>query len=241
MIVFCCGMPRTGSTLQYLLTKEIVESCKNGRVMGFVNDNETFLERLQCIDVEREVVAIKCHRYLAAFDEVFVRGHGKAVFVYRDIRDALVSRLNHLDIDFDYKIARSFIVSSLKFYDAWTATPNVHVTSYEAMTADVMSEAVSIGGHLGIAIPNELAAALADKYGIDQQRQRIQEFDYAREGVRTNTSVYDPETQLHQNHIHSGASEQWRSSLTEEQVRFVESLAGEWLTERGYRVSNAVS
>ena len=68
--VICCGMRRSGSTLQYQLAKAILAAA-----------------RVDC-------QVLKTHRMTAEQKRWITAGDAKCLYIYRDIRDVVVSQLN---------------------------------------------------------------------------------------------------------------------------------------------------
>ena len=67
MLIFCCGMNRGGSTLQYQIVAEIVESNNLGIALGWIGSpNRATLKSLDNIAHRRDKFAVvKCHQYTA--------------------------------------------------------------------------------------------------------------------------------------------------------------------------------
>ena len=238
MWTFCCGMPRSGSTLQFLLTKALVESTPNGESLGFVNNPEQFLSERARLDGQMHNVVLKSHRFLPEFGEVFEQQEGKAVYVYRDLRDAVVSINKQRNMPFDYGHAQHFVTRALAMYEDWQAIDNLHITSYERLVSNTKDEIWRIAEYLGISITDDIATRIDAEHGLEMQASYINSFDFESDGIKKASAKYDPETQLHYNHINSGASDQWRTQLNREQIVFIESLAGDWLDRKGYKLES---
>ena len=84
VLVFCCGMYRSGSTLQYQLAGEIVEFVKKGRLAGYwgdwgkgVSSNE---EKARLMG-EKGLVIVKNHTYERETGKMISEGKAKAIYV----------------------------------------------------------------------------------------------------------------------------------------------------------------
>lgn len=236
MWVFCCGMRRAGSTLQYQLTAEIIESQGVGRPLGWVRPQQ--IPQLQADYGAKEgFLVVKCHSYIEEATELFSRGEAKAIYVYRDIRDVVVSGMNKNKKSFWQVISSGFIRMILKEYYKWNSVDDILVSKYETMVADLRQEVLRIADYLGVNLDDSLVDRLSEKYAVDKQKRRIQSFDYESHGVRDGRSVYDPISLLHRDHIHSGKSEQWKTALSHFQVGLLENMAYDWLVDRDYPIS----
>ena len=112
MWVFCCGMVRSGSTVQYQLTAEIVESVGVGRALGCA-EREQFSQLQTQYMGEKGFLVVNCHKYFEEAAELISEGEAKAVYIYRDIRDVIVSIMNKNKTSFWQIIRGSFIESTL--------------------------------------------------------------------------------------------------------------------------------
>ena len=237
MWIFCCGMPRSGSTVQYQLTKEIVETQLKGKALGHVSLGK-FDKMYHQYHTKNEYVVLKCHGFPPAARQLFAKGEGKAIYVYRDIRDVVVSKLNKRQFNFEKVNVSHLLKKNLRRYYQWQSVDDILVSKYEEMIEDLQREAIRIGDYLGLHLTEQFVEQLAQKYSMEKQKQRIANFDYQNYGIETKVGVYyDPESLLHDNHIYSGKSEQWKSELSSLQVAFIEAKAGDWLVDRGYHLS----
>lgn len=239
MWIFCCGMHQSGSTVQYLLTKEIVESNGKGKAIGFLGKRQ-FGELYHQYGHQYENIVIKSHRFVPDAIPLFEKGEARAIYVYRDLRDTIVSAINKNNCKFNYFNISNSIKNKLKQYYQWQSVNHILVSRYEDMITDLQEEARRIGQHLGIDVSEDFASELAQKYSLEQQKKRIASFDYEKYGVKFKPNVYyDPETQLHNNHINSGKFEQWKTELSPLQVAFIEARAYDWLIAHGYPISQS--
>ena len=237
MLVFCCGMMRSGSTLQYQLAAEIVELAGVGRRMGWI-DSKCIHQIQNRHNRDECFIIAKCHNYFKEVGDIFSRGEAKAIYVYRDLRDVIVSLMNKFDQSFWQIVKEGYIETILKAFYDWTRFENILVSRYEIMIIDLSREVAKIADYLGVVLDDSVTRQLTEKYSIDQQIKRIQSFDYEHSGTRLRTGdMLDPATLLHANHIFSGSSGQWESALTKIQICLIEDKAYQWLVEVGYPIS----
>lgn len=232
MWIFCCGMKRSGSTLQYQLTAHLVEMAGKGTRVGWT-------ERFEDAQAEHAGVAgwkvYKNHNYSPAMGAELARG-AKGVYVYRDLRDVFVSFMHKQNAPFERLWKRDVLRDLVENYTLWTQQPNMLVTRYETMMADVPGEVARIAAHLGIHLSAEDAVRVADEYSVDKQRERLQHVDVLERNERIKSVGFDPHSLLHQNHIsgENGQIGQWQTALTPSEIARIEAKYGLWLKKHGY-------
>jgi hypothetical protein len=239
MWIFCCGMIRSGSTVQYEITQDIIETQAGGKGLGFVRPQQ-FIDLSSRHDAREQHFVIKCHAFIADALPLFVTGQARAIYVYRDLRDVVVSMMRKQRRDFDSRWVRGLLRNCLTASREWQNVGHILVSRYEDMVGDLRGEAHRIAEHLGMQISDQYARELADKYALEQQKRRIQGFDFRSVGIRTESGSWmDPKTLLHDDHIHSGASGHWKTKLLPLQVAFIEACAQDWMVRHGYSLSQS--
>lgn len=235
MLILCCGMVRSGSTLQYQLASELVTTTAAGKPLGWISDRQ-YSQLITAHENHAELLITKCHDYSSEAGDLVSDGKAKAIYVYRDIRDVVVSKLNKNGHSFRSLIQSGFVERVLKNDSRWNSTGSILCSRYEEMTMDLNREVRRIARFLGLRIEDALVRLIAEKYSLENQVGRILSFDYETKGVRGGRSLYDPSSLLHRNHIFSGKSGQWKTALTGIQTAALEYRAHEWLEDRGYPV-----
>ena len=238
MWVFCCGMQRSGSTLQFQLTAHLVEAVGLGRRVEWVRPGD-FPNLRDQVAAEPGWKVFKIHVCTPEMAAEFHRDNAMGVHTYRDLRDVLVSTMRKYQRTFDDLMASGFLAHCLDQHQQWTALPHVLATKYEDMIANLPAEVERLAAHLGIAVSADTCRQIAEEHSIDQQRARIEESTRTgdlREGI-VKGMFYNPVTNLHTNHIHEGAVGAWTQILDASQVARLESEAGDWLVAHGYELA----
>lgn len=244
MWIFCCGMLRSGSTLQYQLTSKIVESKRVGKRLGFIPviDRASLDSLLRSHSVnETDYLVVKCHQYTNEAAELIQNDEVKVIYVYRDIRDVVVSMMKKESKTFEEIVKSNFIKQDcLGSFHKWNSIKGILISEYKELTEDLKPEILKIAAYLEIDLDEQSVNEIADSYTFEQQKQRIQKFDYQQQGIQGDSSnvMYDPTSLLHHNHINSGKSGQWRDCLSQEEVFEIEKMTFEWLISRGYPLSS---
>jgi len=238
MWIFCGGMPRSGSTLQFQITAQLVEDAGLGKRLEWVKPADFGRLRKQHQNDPGWKV-FKTHTCTEKMEKEFHRGNAKGVYCYRDLRDVVVSTMRKFDLAFEKLWDLGFLDDRFREYQKWTALPQVLISKYEEMVADLPGEVERIAAHLGVAIPAEKCAAIAAEHTIERQKSRIEEAKKSgelREGA-VQGILFDPTTNLHTNHIHDGAVGGWKEILTREQIERLETKAADWLRAHGYELT----
>lgn len=243
MWILCCGMNRSGSTLQYQIVTKVAEFLPNVDIVGWVRPGQAHEVFGSATDSHDEWHIAKLHDYdepTAAFCRKF---HPKVIYIYRDLRDVVVSLMNMQGWDFDAPEIDSTIDLILLNYEGWTQVPGALVSRYEEVMAEggLSAEVQRIAAYLGVQLSHQQVEQIAAAVSLPAAKRSIENFDYETNGLelpdfQLNTRL-NPHTMLHDRHIHSGATEQWRTALTPVQVALLEVWTGEWLVARGYALA----
>jgi len=237
MWIFCCGMPRSGSTLQFQITAQLVEEAGLGKRIEWAKPADFGKLRKQYA-AESSWKVFKTHTCMGGMEKEFQRQNAMGVYVYRDLRDVVVSTMRKSNDSFEKLWDIGFLEDRFEEYRKWTSLPKVLASKYETMIADLPKEVERIAAHLGIAIDAAKCTAIAAEHTIERQKERIEEVKKngeLREGAVKGT-FFDPATNLHTNHIHEGEIGGWKKVLSREQVERLEAKAGGWLAARGYEL-----
>jgi len=238
MWIFCCGMQRSGSTLQFQLTARLVEVAGWGRRVEWAKPERFGKLRRQFANDPCWKV-FKIHVCTDQMAKEFQRGNAMGVYTFRDLRDVIVSTMRKYELSFDKLMGGNFLDNCLEQYRRWTALPRVLTSKYEDMIANLPREVERIAGHLGVALSAETYQQIAAEHTLAQQKERIEasiKKGELREGV-VKGMFYDPNTNLHTNHIHEGAVGGWKEVLSPGQAQCLEDKTADWLVAHGYELA----
>lgn len=240
MWIFCGGMPRSGSTLQFQITAQLVEDAGLGKRIEWARPAEFGRLRKQ-YQYDPSWKVFKTHTCTERIEKEFRRGNAKGVYCYRDLRDVVVSTMRKFDMPFEKLWTMGFLEDRFREYQTWTALPHVLVSKYENMMADMPGEIAKIAAHFGIAVDAAKCAMLATEYSLERQRERIE--DAKKRGELRQGPVdgvlFDPQSNLHANHIQGGKIAGWKEFLSTEQIERIEAKAADWLGAHGYELTAA--
>lgn len=239
MIVVCCGMPRSGSTLQFNVVWQVAEAAgTGGRVDWRIgSDWERRGEHLAAMAEDERLHVLKMH----ALPDVLRRlaetsGGVRFVYVHRDIRDVVAS----LRIKFGYGIPKAIRrLGESVALEGWLAVRpegEVLVQDY-ALLLTALPEAVrEVADFLGARLPEAEVARIAGALGIDRAYVRSRARKVAFEGVRRRLNFLlgrgavfaDRELMLHPEHVseHRGQIGIWRERLSPPEIEAIEEALG---------------
>ena len=242
MHVFCCGMLRSGSTWQYMVASHLLEAKKGGKRLGFMNDEQAFLDYDRTQGQDGSWQALKMHTPRQAFADVLNAGRAKALYSFRDLRDVVFSAIQMKGTTFDEFVLKEERVRHLIEHDAfWRAQPATLIQSYEDITQRPAESIRRIAQHLEVSLEAGEAEKLAAEFSLEENRKRAEALaeDRGKWHVFRKPRSFDPQTQLHWNHIQDGRSGRWHELATPAQVQHLATLCGAWLIERGFETSLA--
>jgi Sulfotransferase domain len=237
MLVICCGMMRSGSTLQYQIATELVEKAGKGIGLGEVRDADC--RQLLDAKPENQMQVVKLHqlRHLKGVKEAIAQNQARCIYSYRDIRDVTYSLVRMRNSTFEKVIFQTQEIKECidNFY-AWTALDNVLISRYEDMIADLVNETLRISHHLGLACSLEDAQTIADQFNLKKQRSRIEQWQAAKQ---EGASGYEPKSMLHANHINSDRLQNASTKLSALQIAYLENMTETWLKSQNYTITSS--
>lgn len=226
MLVICCGMQRSGSTLQYQIASALVEASALGNAAGW----DWSSADPSMTDTDRPIYVIKAHLPNPDFESQLRAEHTRYVYCHRDIRDVIVSLIDKYGPMPDHKIEEHVRVYALEPYSHFTRCAHVLVSRYDEMTADLAGEVRRIASFLGVDAHEDTTRSIASSLSLEEQRGYIRRQDWS------DGREWDGRTLLHRNHIVDGRTGKWRERLVPRQIDLIHRCAGEWLLAHGYEV-----
>lgn len=232
MWVFCGGMKRSGSTLQFQIAAHLVEWAEVGRRVEFVPPAQFPVVRDK-YEGEYGKLVFKSHFCTPEIKAEFAAGRAMGFYVYRDLRDVIVSLMHKNSCSLQSLLVRNVPEECVREYENWTTLPGMLVMKYEEMVTDPVSSVRRMAAHLDIDISDKDCWDIAERHSIAAQRKRMESL---RSGLaETGKTVgYNPESLLHHNHIRSGEVGLWRRELARSDVVLIEQRVGDFLKHNGY-------
>lgn len=240
MIVICCGMSRSGSTVQYQIVKEILERNDIGRGEGLLKAPNLVRKYANSPNIH----AIKSEQPIPEALELFLKDPMKIVCfgIYRDFRDVFVSLMNffsarkqhfgnRVDLtgSFDEVLAGSGR-QAIAWQTWWESTDMVMWFRYSIQHASNFVPMIATVGMIltGDPLPSNQIVDIGNQFDRNKQLQRIQH----------QKAWISDKTMLTRGHISKNAGKPgaYKMLLTDEQLCEVEKLGGKWLLAHGYKL-----
>jgi hypothetical protein len=227
--IFCAGMRRAASTLQYQIVRALLAETGAGISIGW-QIHQNWPQILAEYGGRLDYVALKTHAYRDQY-----RGHGKTVYIYRDLRDVAVSLMNKYDHPFERALVE--IPAILADHYGWLTMPDLYSHRYEDLITagdrGLVRMVEKLAAFLELDIGPTEVETIAMCHTLEAQKERLRQIDWT--GAALGRRIRrDPETTLHQDHIISGAVGQWQGRLSPAEVADVEKLGLKYLMENGY-------
>lgn len=232
MFIFCGGMFRSGSTLQYQIVSQIVEDFGLGeRITWHSPDN--FPEIRRSHGSKHRVLVFKAHELTSEMEQEVEINGAIIMTVHRDIRDVVVSAMKKNRWSFRKIWRNNRLNYWTKRFDKWAQQPQAHIFKYGDLITDLPQTVQTIANQLGLAISHSQATELAKQYSIENQKKRTSEVDAKQKSGALNTK-FDPHSLLHHNHIATGGIGEYKTFLKPHQISATEKQCSAWMSRWGY-------
>jgi len=245
MDVLCAGMYRACSTWQYEVIAHLVEHHGGGRRLGYLTGAQ--YAALIRGDAGHGSLApgtawrvLKSHEGDRCFARALAEGRAVAVYAHRDVRDVVFSLMHKRGLTFEQLLRQGMLHQILANDRFWTRQPGVLIQRYDDLLADPVGGVLGLARHLGIALTDGEAAAIAAAYSLESNKARTEALRRRLEQAGLdlneagNTQICDATTLLHWNHVRNGGSGSWLTQSTPAQRAILDRLCARWLSARSY-------
>lgn len=240
MWVFCCGMFRSASTLQFQITSRIVKDQGLGQQIGWI-DAKRFAEVRKECESNSGFKVIKVHLCTNEIAEAFHNNEAIGIYTFRDLRDVYASYMSQRMKPFHYLWNEGLLDTCLESHRWWTSLPHILVSHYEDLVADLPGEVQRIANHLGVTLNGETCEQIASDYSIEHQQKRIHQFKQTLLKTERNpddhreiVDYHDENSLLHVNHIHSAKTGRWQAELTDTEAATIVNYVKDWCALNQY-------
>lgn len=220
-------MPRSGSTLQYRIVKEVVKHKKKLIDVGWIEKKDIKgIVRLH--ENTENVILIKTHDYIDEISHFVNEKHLFVITSHRDIRDIFVSLMFFHNRPFENVFSKKALSKMMFNYKKWTQHQNVFCRRYEDFFNNISIEVKKISHFLSIELSDieiKEILELLDKKNATKDIEK---------------GKFDQETLMHQNHINNGNWGQWETQLTDIQIGIVQYYSKRWLLQNRYPLKKSV-
>jgi len=224
MLLICGGLMRTGSVAMFQVMREIVE--RNGGyapVLRHGEEAEQFDATAKHWAEDKKPLVLKLHRWRDSLEGLDTR----VVMTIRDMRDVTVSLMNFRGGGFEAALHSGAFKGNLDGQEEWEKTVPKHKllkVRYEDFVMDRPRTTLQVARFMGINIPGPEAVEIERKWNLQANKLR------AKEGHSIDSIEY-----MSERHIQSGATGQWQTELTPDQIMDVQKRVGlKWFLDNGY-------
>ena len=229
--IICAGARRSGSTLYYNIVSKIVELSNSGLRTEYVKP-EDFEQVYEKYNSYKGYKVFKTHKLTERMQEA-VGSEGMVFHTYRDVRDVVVSRINKGWLkNLTKESVRKVIDNYLTEYYDWIECPvfknNFHSRQYENFYDNIYDEILFVLEKLDIKLEESNLREIAAQLQI-QNLKKAQT-----NNLQVGKNTFDSTTLLHEDHVFSGATNQFKKVLSKEIVWWIEAGAASWLYLNGY-------
>ena len=172
MLILCNGMIRSGSTLQYNLTRALLERLGLGRGEGWLASDvlENAQSRLDRWAAASRWHVLKTHRLPSYITELIDRHAARVCYVHRDLRDVAVSAKRK----WGYRDETLYgaLTEAVENYYAVERLGPVLQQRYDEVVRDLPQAVVEISEFLSLQVSPPTVVAIAAEQSLEQARAR---------------------------------------------------------------------
>ncbi len=164
-------MQRAGSTLQFQIAAHIAEAAGIGTRHAHIAPQH--IPHLLAHRHAQPLKVIKTHVFTDQIHEEFRTGHALGLYIYRDLRDVIVSFMHKDALPFDEAWVLRRLEHNLAWFYQWTAQPRLLLSRYETVFNHLPAEVARIAAHLNVPLTPTDCDLIAAQYGLEQQLETI--------------------------------------------------------------------
>lgn len=248
MIILCCGMPRSGSTLQFNIVWHVAEASGLGRKVDWRSSAawETAGDELQQMADDDRLHVLKMHSLPSTLRDLAVSSDRvRFVYVHRDIRDVAVS----MRVKFHFSISKAVrrIESSLALEDWLRGRPegSVLVQDYDTLLNGLPVAIDQISDFLDADLDRDAAVKIASELNIEDAYRKSRKKRVPFETIRRRIAMLlgrkvafaDERLMLHPAHVsnHKGQIGVWQTALDAADLKTLEAHFGDRI-QAGFQI-----
>lgn len=213
-----------------------------------VNEKELLRAALLYGTTSQDCFCIKTHEYLPLDIE-----NTKIICNYRDVRDAMISHMRFMHLDFELGLQMVQAYMDLTDHYCIPQRNNVMKIRYDDMLANPVQMVREINRFLGFEIDRREAKQIAKKFSKNEVRKilntlgnveldntgnpsRSEQLDEYTSALNVDGSrrAYHRKTGFSENHITATIAGEWRSVLDARQQEQLMALSKDWLLRYGF-------
>lgn len=232
--VFCGGMLRSGSTLQYNMAAELVERHKIGKREMWIDDHSGYFANTPG---EAGVIVFKSHLLSPQIEERIKNSGSIILTCFRDVRDCVASWQVKTGSELSLEDGLNFAAGAISNFSVWEEIdcPRKLVSRYEDFVGDVAGEILRIAGLIGLDASPSVVAEISADLSVSSLQVRVSalgETDLTRSGPFT----WDTKTLVHTDHLNGGIIGRAENELSCDLYEALTETYSGWLLAHGYKL-----
>jgi len=228
MLLICAGMMRSGSVVQFQLAGAVVNHLGIGSIVK-PRDGKEFDDNVNQWAHSSDWYVAKLHDFRESIIPAHDQGRVKVTMVIRDPRDIMVSLMNFRNDTFETMTHAPVFPNNLANHKRWSEAihaSNFRCVKYEDMIDTLCAEVLHISNLINRVINTPMAKEISNKFTIRENKLR----------ALAAYPVSSPDY-FSKRHIHDGSSGQWKAALNEDQIRWIESVAKDFMETNDYELA----
>ena len=221
--IVICGVQRSGSTLIFNYTKEIL-NYKNNNIDTFFSDDRKYKNILES---EYSGLLKKTHSYSSYIAKRIRKKQSIGIFTYRDIRDVLVSAIQKGWISSpDDWISNNRLKIIMHNAIMLSKVPNMLIFSYSDLINNPEKIISKISERMDYRLRNSKIDTIIDKYSINNVKSRMKQ-------IPTDKKLNYMD-QFHKNHIADAKTGKWKNFFSKKDIDTINKYCKEYLDYFGF-------
>ena len=229
--IFCGGMYRSGSTLQYNIASEIIERLKIGsREKYYPIHKEYFKNKFN-----EDYKTFKSHILSKEIEEQIKNNNAYVLLTYRDIRDVMASWQKKNNFIFTVEDGLKWASNTISSFQKWEniSCKKKLISKYEIFCSNIKKEVTRISELIGFDIENTIVDKIEEILQVEKLNNRLEGLSHDQIEIDNNLS-WDKKTLIHINHFQDGRIGKYKNELDIELQTMLKKEFNSWLCTHGY-------
>lgn len=229
--IFCGGMLRSGSTLQYNIAAEMVELCGAGRREVYIEDHGKYFGG----PLPAELTVFKSHELSAPIADLFRQRKCLALISFRDVRDVVASWQAKTRKPMEVAAGLRIAESAINNFHPWEQLPSEYVlaSKYEDVVDNIPAEVHRIAKLIQLKLDADQENAISTAVSVPEIERRLG--DLGSEDLTKSAGMsWDTRSLVHVDHLNGGEIGRYKLELSEELADELTRRHEDWLLSHGY-------
>lgn len=229
-VTFCSGMQRAATLWAYQVSiiLQSLAATRLGKALRYGALDVSLSDKVMASVQSNDVWVLKTSVLSPAGVARLARFDIKHICMLRDPRDCVLSRQIHKNETFNQSL--DAVATDLKWVGLYFRLKRSLFLRYEDMVLDPGAAIHQIAAYLDMSLEKRLVKDIIERTDISAMRELQQDLMQQFQSA----DWHDPITGMSANHIHSGASGQWRNHYDAEQITQLHQQLGVWIVSLGY-------